>query len=346
MPIRRKLKVTGKGSRMASATAIQRAIRKRGLNKTEKKQTKQIVKNAIKKEHVMKYFDVDTTATANIPQLSAQSQALKQISCIGYSTTTNENNAGVVQNYGSQAFIPLYLARPFKENNPDTALSPNALNGQYILPKMAKCQFSMERVRYNVQADTNEIVDSEMAESLPVHYRIIKLEIKAQQGTQEVVNPSVDAFIDQHGLPTGIDRPNFDRLVIKYAPINTKKYKKVSDMQGTLNQNNIISPASSGAPSPATMTDIVTQKNGQSEKYFTIPFQLSARKGGKLFYEDPQQSSAVQTFTSGGKRQLVLMHFWFGCGHNLLGGTNQPQAPSGNSIQIKHKAMASFVDAQ
>ena len=93
-------------------------------------------------------------------------------------------------------------------------------------------------------------------------------------------------------------------------------------------------------------TDSITQKNGASEKYFTVPFQLSARKGGKLFYQDPQQSSAVQTFTSGGKRQLVLMHFWYGCGHNLLGGTNQPQAPSGNSIQIKHKAEAAFVDAQ
>jgi hypothetical protein len=342
------MKIKVSKAKMAEFKAKARAKRaaRSGLNKTEKKQTKAIVESAIKKEHTLKYFDVDTTATANVPATSAQANTLKQISVIGYSSTTNENNAGETQSYGSQAFVPLFLARPFKENNPSSELATNALNGQYILPKMAKTQFSMERVRYNVQADTGEIVDTDMAESLPVHYRIIKVEIKAQQGTQEVVNPSNDLFLDQHGLPIGIDQPNFDRLVIKYAPINTKKYTKKSDIQGTLFQNNIITPASSGAPAPATMTDIVTQKNGASEKYFTVPFQLSARKNGKLFYQDPQQSSAVQTFTSGGKRTLLLCHFWFGCGHNLLGGTNQPQAPSGNSIQIKHKAMAAFVDSQ
>jgi hypothetical protein len=91
-----------------------------GLNKTEKKQTKAIVESAIKKEHTLKYFDVDTTATANAPATSAQANTLKQISVIGYSSTTNENNAGETQSYGSQAFVPLFLARPFKENNPSS----------------------------------------------------------------------------------------------------------------------------------------------------------------------------------------------------------------------------------
>lgn len=323
------------------------AAKRKGLTKTEKKQTKKIVENAIKKEHVMKYFDVDTTFTANAPAVSQQANALKQISVLGYSSTTNENNAGQTQNYGSQAVVPLFLARPFKENNPTGELATNALNGQYILPKMAKAHMSMERVAYLVGSSNNALPDVDLAETLPIHYRIIKVEIKAQQGTQEVVDPNNDLFLDQHGLPTGIDQPNFDRLVIKYAPINTKKYTKKSDIQGTLHQNNIVTPSLSGnSGTTGTYTDTITQKNGASEKYFTVPFQLSARKNGKLFYQDPQQSSAVQTFTSGGKRQLVLCHFWYGCGHNLLGGTNQPQAPSGNSIQIKHKAMASFVDAQ
>lgn len=324
-----------------------RAAAKRGLNKTEKKETKAIVKAAIKKEHTLKYFDVDSTFTAAVPAVSQQANALKQISVLGYSSTTNENNAGVTQNYGSQAFVPLYLARPFKENNPSSELATNALNGQYILPKKALSRFSMERVSYTNAVSNGNLQDPDIAETLPIHYRIIKVEIKAQQGTMEVVDPNNDLFLDQHGQPIGIDQPNFDRLVIKFAPINTKKYKKVSDIQGTINQNNIITPMrDSVATAQNVYTDVVTQKNGASEKYFTIPFQLSNRKGGKLFYQDPQQSSAVQTFTSGGKRQLVLMHFWFGCGHNLLGGTNQPKAPSGNSIQIKHKAEAAFVDAQ
>ena len=337
--------VKGRADRKAKAKASFKKMTG-GLNKTEKKQTKKIAEAVVKKEHVMKYFDVDTTATANAPAVSQQANALKQISVLGYSSTTNENNAGVTQNYGSQALVPLFLARPFKENNPTSELATNALNGQFILPKMAKAHMSMERVHYTNSPTLGNLEDPDIAESLPVHYRIIKVEIKAEQGTQEVVNPNNDLFLDQHGLPTGIDQPNFDRLVIKYAPVNTKKYTKKSDIQGTIHQNNIITPVRDASTSNNLYSDIVTQKNGTSEKYFTVPFQLSARKNGKLFYQDPQQSSAVQTFTSGGKRQLVLMHFWFGCGHNLLGGTNQPKAPSGNSIQIKHKAMASFVDAQ
>lgn len=334
------------GKKGAAAMRIQRAFRKRnrGLNKSQKKDTKQIVERAMKNEHTLKYFDVDTTFTAAAPAVSTNVNTLKQISVLGYSSTTNENNAGVVQKYGQQDIIPLYLARPFKANGPDAALTPNALNGQYCLPKMARVQFSMERVAYQVGYDTDSNVDVDMAETLPLHYRIIQVEIKAQQGTQEVVNPNRDLFIDVHGNPTGIDEPNFDRLTCKYAAINKKKYTKKMDTQGTIFQNNIISPHH---PTPPSLTtDNVYQKNGASEKHMSVNFQLSARKNSKLFYEEPQQTSAVQTFTSGGKRQLLLVHTWFGNGHNLLGGTDQPQAPSANSIQIKHRASAAFVDVQ
>ncbi len=55
----------------------------KGLNKTEKKQTKAIVKNAIKKEHTLKYFDSDNTATASAPNTSTVGSALKQVSVLG-----------------------------------------------------------------------------------------------------------------------------------------------------------------------------------------------------------------------------------------------------------------------
>ena len=119
----------------------------------------------------------------------------------------------------------------------------------------------MERVAYVVgTANSPQYADDDIGETLPIHYRIVKLEIKAQQGTQEVVHPSTDAFLDQHGLPIGVDSPNFDRLVIKYAPINTKKYTKKSDIQGTLFQNNVITPTLVGNAGTANAyTDTVTR---------------------------------------------------------------------------------------
>lgn len=339
------------GKKGRAAMRIQRVVRKRGLNKTEKKQTKQIVERAIKQEHTLKYFDVDRTFTAAAPAVSTNVNTLKQISVLGYSSTTNENNAGVVQKYGQQDIIPLYLARPFKQNGPDAELTPNALNGQYCLPKMARVQFSMERV-YMMSSLTNTYTTphAEAAETLPMHYRIIQVEIKAQQGTQEVVNPNRDLFLDVHNAPTGIDEPNFDRLTCKYAKINNKKYTSKMDVQGTISQNNCFNPTFSTTSYNSPWTESTTQKSGPSEKHLNVNFQLSARKNGKLFYEEPQQTSAVQTFSSGGKRQLLLIHTWFGNGHLLLGGNvggvDQPTAPTSDTIQIKHRASAAFIDVQ
>lgn len=321
--------------------------KKHGLNKTEKKQVEKKIKSAIKKEHTLKYFDAGNADGTEVyaPAVSSSSgtDVLKEVSVIGYSSTTNENNLGEVQKYGSANFVPLYLARPFKEANSDETLAPNALNGQYCLPKMAKCSFSIERVGYVVPHDDNVDLPDNIAFTLPITMRIIKVGIKATQGTQTIVNPNLDLFLDTHGNPTGIDQDYFTRLDCRYSPINTKKYTKISDTMITINQNNIMTASRAGASSG---TRTVTQKNGKSFYHFTIPFQLSQRKGGKLYYESPQQAGNVNSFTSGGKRELLLIHAWYDNGHDLIGSTGEPTAPTALDIQIKHRPMSAFVDSQ
>ena len=116
------------------------------------------------------------------------------------------------------------------------------------------------------------------------------------------------------------------------------------DLTGTINQNNIITPWNNTA---GVHTDIVNQKNGPSVKHMTIPFMLSQRKNGKLFYDQPQQAgTGPATFTSGGKRELLLCFFTYDNGHNLLGAAGQPKAPVAADIQIKFKSTSAFVDAQ
>lgn len=336
--------------RRAAAKKIQRAYKKRtkgGLNKTEKKQVEQKIKSAIKKEHTLKYFNAGNSDGSEVyaPAVtdSVGDDVLKEVSVLGYSSTTNENNLGETQKYGSANFVPLYLARPFKENNSDETLAPNALNGQYCLPKMAKCSFSIERVAYNVGHRSDTAIPDDIAATLPITMRIIKVGIKAQQGTQVVVNPNLDLFLDTHNNPTGINQDNFTRLDARYCSINTKKYTKISDFMITLNQNNIFCPT----PYQASYSFNVQQKNGKSYYHFTVPFQLSQRKGGKLFYESPQQAGdGPETFTSGGKRELLLIHAWFDNGHDLLGSTGEPTAPAASDLQIKHRPMSAFVDSQ
>lgn len=160
------------------------------------------------------------------------------------------------------------------------------------------------------------------------------------KGTQNDIDPNLDLFLDSFGQPTGIDQNDFDRLDCRYSPINSRKYTKLMDSYGTINQDNIITPQDFAGQ----LTDVVTGKNGRSNVHMTIPFKLSARKNGKLFYATPQQAGTEPTsFNSGGQRELVLCHFWYDNGHLLLGG-DLPQAPTADDIQIKTKSKSAFID--
>lgn len=316
---------------------------KSGLNKVEKKQTKKIVANAIKKEHALKYFNSDGTTGARYPAVSGVGN-VKEVSVIGYSSTTEFDNTGSALKYGSQDLKPLYLSRPFKENATTEAHAEQAIDGQYCLPKIARTAFSIERVRYSISNSANSEVDANMARSLPISYRIIKVGFKAQIGTETTVNPNLDLFTDRYGQPIGIDQDGFHRLDCRHLNINTKKYTKLMDMQGTIQQNNLITPFYNY--DSTVWTDAVSQKSGKSMINLTIPFQLSARKNGKLFYQTPQQAGAgPNTFTSGGKRELLLFHFWYDNAHLLVGNEGQPTAPDANDIQIKSHSTSAFVDA-
>ncbi len=328
-----------------------------GLNKVEKVQTKQIVKAAIKKTTTLKYFNSSASGnTAQHPQQSSftSGQHLNEVSVIGYSSTTNENAAGVVQKYGPQNIVPLYLSRPFKEYKSDgTTLEDEKVRGFRLdaynaMPKVARTMFSIERVAYEVNTDQLVAIDPKIARTLPIMCRMIKVGFKQQSGTQQELKPNEDLFLDvRTNRETGIDDVAFSRLQAQHGKINSKKYKTISDSTFVINQNNIISPNVGFTGSNQYISDIVTTKSGIATKYITHNFQLSARKGGKLFYENPEEvGDGPETSTSGGQRTLLLFHFWYQNGHNLLGGTDQPDSPGTEDIQIKFVNKSAFVDSQ
>jgi hypothetical protein len=318
------------------------------LKKGEKKQVKAIAEAVVKKEHVLKYFDSNSTdgSPAIVPAITTVGNN-NEVSVVAFSSTTEFDNTGAAVKFGPQDYVPLNLAKPFKENNADESLNAQALNGQYILPKRATTTFSIERVPYGVGVlvEGAPLLDTKIAHSLPIYYRIIKVGIKAQQGNAIVINPNLDIMVDSFGQPYGPDSDNFNRLNMRMSPINTKKYTKIMDITGTLAQNNIITVNDVNVG--VNHSNIINQKNGASLKHLTVPFMLSQRKNGKLFYDQPQQAgTGPSTFTSGGKRELLLCFFTFENGHTLLGGTDQLKAPIGSDIQIKFKSTSAFVDAQ
>jgi hypothetical protein len=282
------VRIEKRGNKLVGFTKPRR--KKGGLNKTEKKQTKAIVASAIKKEHVLKYFNSSSTdgSAAIAPQFTTVGNN-KEVSVVAFSSTTEFDNAGAAVKFGPQDYVPLHLARPFKENNADESLNAQALNGQYCLPKRATTTFSIERVAYEVAEDADAPPKDKAAHSLPIYYRIIKVGIKAQQGNAIVIDPNLDIMTDSFGQPYGPDSDNFNRLNMRMSPINTKKYTKIMDITGTINQNNILTPLVHPRTA-GNSTEMYSQKNGAGLKHMTIPFMLSQRKGGKLFYDQPQQA--------------------------------------------------------
>ena len=241
----------------------------KGLNKTEKKQTKQIVETAIKKEHTLKYFNSDGTFTALAPNTSTVGSALKQVSVLGYSSTTAKNSANVTLKYGSQELFPLLLAKPFAGVADDAVSTTNAPNGNTVIPKIARVAFSIERVRYAVPYDNTDAPDLLAARSLPITIRVIKVAFKTQVGTAEVLDPNTDLFLNYRtGVQTGIDGANFDRLQARYGKINSKKYTKLSDNMFTINQNNIITSQIYNTE----RTSLFSTRAGSAIKNMVVPF--------------------------------------------------------------------------
>ena len=74
---------------------------KAGLNKTEKKETKKIVDAAIKKQHVLKYFNSSSTNgdAAISPQITTVGNN-KEVSVVAFSSTTEFDNQGAAIKFG------------------------------------------------------------------------------------------------------------------------------------------------------------------------------------------------------------------------------------------------------
>lgn len=321
-----------------------RKTRKVGLNKTEKKQVESKIKSAIRQNNTLKYFNANSSDNAQSPNVSSVSDK-QEVSVIGYSSTTEFDNTspGTALKYGQQDLYPLYMTRPFGNTATGVGLKNQALEGQHCLPKVARAQFSIERVAYEIGFESDTDTSPTVARSLPISYRIIKVDFKSVTGTSQTINPNLDLFISTTGQEKGIDSDAFDRLDCKYAKINTKKYTKLMDIQGTINQGNIITPTDFAS---ASHSNIVTGKNGKSFFDLVVNYQLSERKNGKLFFQSPNATGAAAPngSTSGSKRQMLLYHFWYDNGHNLLGGDGQPKAPTSEDIQIKVRAESAFVD--
>lgn len=292
-----------------------------------------IATNAVKKIAEKKYLDSNNELKSLNPTRPTGND---YISTIAFSTTTNESDDGTPLVYGGAQIKEMLCLNPFKSNNASSDLAMFAPLGKKITPVSCKTRWRINREYARIDPTHNTVggvpdFPASLAENCPVVCRLIRVTPKLQSGTDTVISPADDLMMDTYGRATGVDDDNFDQAEMLFYRVNTRRYTVIEDKQFVLRnpltlQYQMSSANVSGTFSEGVYTPIVTNTNGNCEKYINTFDQLTARKGGSVFYTDPTLT-ATQNATTGHKRSYYFYHFAYQAADSLQGGSTGLKGP-------------------
>ncbi len=216
------------------------------------------------------------------------------LSCIAFSTTTNEDPNGTPMAYGGQQVKEMKCLQPFQANDPDFDLRLFAPIGKRLQPVSCKSRWRINREFARIdpvinQAVTNPDFPISLAENCPVICRMVRVIPKIASGTETEVSPADDLFQDTYGRAIGVDNSDFTEAEMLAYRINKRKYQVIEDKNFilrpplTLQYQSALSP--NGVP---FYTPLVSNTNGNCEKYMTTYDMLTTKKNGSVFTQTHQ----------------------------------------------------------
>ena len=155
-------------------------------------QVRKIAKAVLYKEAESKYMDTSDYVERGVVPV----QTLANMTCLGF-TTGDELDAvsGADYQYGTTDMRPMNVHKVFDR----AASSPNDyqnIEGFYLSPTFCQSRFVIERTITN---SGNATVPSQ---TLPYFCRVLRLVPRPRRSSNQSVNPNLDAFVDEQGLPT------------------------------------------------------------------------------------------------------------------------------------------------
>ncbi len=158
-----------------------------------------------------------------------------------------------------------------------------------------------------------------------------------------MISPSDDLFQDTYGRKQGVDTDSFDQAEMLFYKVNTRRYTVIEDKQFVIRPPLTLQYTPQWNTGSAThFTPIVSNTNGNCEKYMTTYDQLTAKRGGSCFYSDPTLS-ATNNATTGNRRSYYFYHFCYQAADAISGdGTNR--APPPTDIVIDVVNTTKFID--
>jgi len=295
-----------KGSRAATLGAK----RKAAVKSKNAKQAYDAATMAVMDMREEKWFDVSGDIM-NFPE--APTEGPKRVSVMAFSTTSNlEPGTAIAETYCGRAIKNLNMLKPFKQNAADDK-APYAIEGKHVFPTLNSVSWQINRLfamvgpTFNPSSPRTKAM-SGLVNALAVRCRLIRVTPKLAPGITTAISPTTDLFLDQHGLPYSPSDSQFSYSDAEFASVNRRKYTVLQDTKFTITQplNQQYVPSSSNqaelVPCPGTQ--------GPHTKKLVTRHQLTAKKGGAVYYEQPDAPATVNA-TTGHRREYVFMHFWY-----------------------------------
>lgn len=329
------------GKKRKYAVKGRRVIASKGLNKKEKSQVTALAKKAVVKVAEKKFMD--SNQFSNVGFVSAHALD-SPIAVMAYSTTESKDDNGAVVMYGVKQIDAGQCLKPFyaPRGSIDDTTGQYAIIGKDCMPK--SCHTRMRFVRKYSVLDNNSKplpvnddpslasppgLTQMLGKSLPIEFRLIRVIQKGAIGTTTLITPNQDLFNDKYGNPTGVGQADFGENEIRFLKVNTRKYTVLEDKRWTL-QNPLtlqwtferVNNSNTGWYVPQ-----ITNENKNCEKMVNMYHQLTARKNGKVHYNEINDALADAPTTnpsSGMRREYVFVHAYYKGATDLYNTSGTP----------------------
>lgn len=325
-----------------------------GLNKKQKAEVTALSKKAVKTMAEAKYMNNnDESLTQQIP---FEIQNNKLVSCIGYSTTVKANAQGGSYQYpNGHDMREMMCLRPFFDTTAYEDLRQYAPDGKEIRPISCRTRWRLDRDFTKITAQFRNVdagddpAPADTALALPILCRMIRIN-PIITSTSTECNPAEDAFLNSYGQHFGVDTqvsPTdtdsvFNEEELLFSRVNTRRYKVIQDKKFVIQPGAVVNwtGAASQTSGRAGIAN-VTPSYKRCEKYLNTSHMLTTRKNGKVFYEDPAESTTTNA-TTGNKREYVLFHFMRQ--GSTLAGMENPSLSAPLDINISSTNVTKFID--
>ena len=334
----------------------------RGLNKKEKSEVKKIALAQTLQVAEKKY--TNTLPSFNVVPNTAKPTS--RISVLGFCNTTNVVGTGLntAQHYGIDDptdptdFVEmreLKMLRPFTSTSGSQQTDAYALEGRECQPVSASCKWRFSRdigkIVSGLEAanwNTNLGAPNGLQHNLPIIVRMIRVNPKLLQ--QNVVcDPAEDLFVGQYNSSIGINSSAFDDLELLTYRVNKRRYNVIEDKFFRIQNGLTVSYQRSNIHNPDTtytggmLQPFISNTNSNCEKVINTSHQLTAKKMKPVFYDVPD-SNALQTATTGAKKEYILFHMMYAGAETYLDNVGVTQkCPL--DLKISAIPMTKFTDS-